>query len=84
MAAIFLVPRVLQRSWSNVSHNSVEYPAILPQSLPPDCRYDSDIPFVLLAIFPHCRSLAEPRLDSVAADGAPAWIRAQVEGLHRL
>jgi hypothetical protein len=37
MAAIFLVPRVLQRSWSNVSHNIVEYPAILPRSLPPDC-----------------------------------------------
>jgi hypothetical protein len=84
MAAIFLVPRVLQRSWSHVSHSVVEYPATLPRSLPPDCQYDSDIPFVLLVVFPHSRRLAEPRLDPFTVDRAPHWIQSQVEGLHRL
>jgi hypothetical protein len=84
MAAVFLVPRVLQRSWSRTSHSVLEYPATLPRSLPFDCRYDSDIPFVLLVILPHVRRLDQPRLDTFAADRAPYWIQAQVEGLHRL
>jgi hypothetical protein len=84
MGAIFLVPRVLQRDWSRISHSITEYPATLPRHLPPNCQYDSDIPFVLLAIFPHVRSLDEPRLDQPSAARAPHWVRAQVEGLHGL
>jgi hypothetical protein len=84
MGAVFLVPRVLQCSWSRTSHSVIEYPATLPRSLPLDCRYDSDIPFVLLAILPHVRSLDQPRLDTVAVERAPYWIQSQVEGLHRL
>jgi hypothetical protein len=81
--AAFLVPRILQRTWSHVSHSVIEYPAVLPHNLPVECSYRSDIPFVLLVVPPHIRSLP-PVLDEAPTARAPAWIRQQVESLHGL
>jgi hypothetical protein len=81
--AAFLVPRILQRTWSHVSHSVIEYKAILPHNLPVDCSYLSDIPFVLLVVTPHVRSLP-PVVDETPSARAPVWIRQQVESLHGL
>jgi hypothetical protein len=81
--AAFLVPRILQRTWSHVSHAVIEYKAILPHQLPADCSYLSDIPFVLLVVLPHVRSLP-PVLDETSPMRAPFWIRQQIENLHGL
>lgn len=84
--AVFLVPRVLQRSWSHVSHSVVDLGLVRPRDLPPECQYDSDIPIVILAVFPHVRCLDESpdSMDDAPPNLAPRWIRNQVEGLHRL
>lgn len=84
--AIFLIPRVLQRSWSHVSRSVVEISLVFPRNLPLDCQYDSDIPIVVLAVYPHCRTLEPPdeRMDVFPGDRAPRWIQNQVEGLHGL
>jgi hypothetical protein len=82
--AIFLIPRILQRTWSHVSHYVIEYQAVLPHKLPADCTYKSDIPFVLLVVPPHIRSLPPPVVDETAPARTPFWIRQQVERLHGL
>jgi hypothetical protein len=68
--AAFLVPRILQRTWSHISHSVVEYQAVLPQSLPDDCSYRSDIPFVLLVVLPHIR-IPPPDLEEAPSARAP-------------
>jgi hypothetical protein len=82
--AAFLVPRILQRTWSHISHFVVEYQAVAPQTLPDDCAYTSDIPFVLLIVSPHIRSIPPPVVDEVTSARAPFWIRQQVESMHGL
>jgi hypothetical protein len=82
--AIFLVPQILQRTWSHVFHYVIEYHTVLPQSLPVDCAYNSDIPFVLLVVLPHIRSLPPPIVDEITSARTPFWIHQQVESLHGL
>jgi hypothetical protein len=85
--AIFLIPRILQHNWSNLSRHVVEIGVVNPDTLPPSCRYFSDIPpFVALTVLPYQWQLPDLRLDASAPQPQyPAWIRHQIEdlcGLH--
>jgi hypothetical protein len=82
--AVFLIPRVLQRTWAHLSHSVVEFRTYCPRDLPLECQYPSDIPFVLLVIWPHVRRLPDSRVDEPPIERTPHWIRAQIEGLHRV
>jgi hypothetical protein len=73
---IFVIPRVLQRDWGNLSRSVFERGVFHPTLLPDTCRgrYSSLIPFVILHVPPHQRLLPPPRLDkSSATMRFPRW-----------
>lgn len=86
-SALFLVPRVIQRDWQNVSRHVVEIGTFYPDRLPcPSLVYDSLIPFVLLYVPYYVRALPTDReLESAASRSVyPSWIRNQVDSLRGL
>jgi hypothetical protein len=63
---IFLIPRIMQKDWGYICKHVLVLGEFYPGSLPENCSYDSHIPFVLLYIPRHIRSLPVPRLVSTA------------------
>jgi hypothetical protein len=62
---IFLIPRILQREWGNISRHVAEQGTYRPTQLPTACRYSSLIPFLILHVSPHQRILPPFRMDDV-------------------
>jgi hypothetical protein len=65
-SGIFLVPRIMQKDWGYICKHVMVLGEYYPGSLPDLCSYDSHIPFVLLYIPRHVRSLPVPSLDTPA------------------
>ena len=85
MGAVFCVPRVMQRTWGNLSRHVRELGIYDPESLPVQCQYTSLIPVVLLYVPPFVHSLPPDRLDTPAlAPQLPRWIHDQAEDLRGL
>ena len=83
MGAVFCIPRVLQRSWGNLSRHVREVGVYDPESLPEECQYTSLIPVVLLYVPPFVHTLPQDRLESPAlGPQLPRWIRQQAEDLR--
>jgi hypothetical protein len=63
---IFMIPRIMQKDWGYICKHVLVLGEFYPGSLPGTCSYDSHIPFVLLYIPRHRRSLPVPRVVSTA------------------
>ncbi len=84
-SGIFLVPRIMQKDWGYICKHVVVLGEYYPWTLPADCAYDSHIPFVLLYIPQHVRTLPVPRLDiSPPPPFHSKWHTAQVDYLRGL
>jgi hypothetical protein len=83
---VFIVPRILQRQWGQMSQYMTEVGVYKPSKLPWGLRYTSLIPVVLLVCFPQVRCLppAEPVEPATAPHGMDQWHTAQAELLRRL
>jgi hypothetical protein len=75
-AAIFAIPRILQRDWGNLSKYILDIGTFYPTELPPDCQFHSLIPFCILHIPRFVRSLPLRRLE-------PAPSPSRHEGWHK-
>jgi hypothetical protein len=63
-AAIFMIPRILQKDWGVLSKHVVELGIFDPRDLPWGCRYSCLIPLCLLYVPHYVRTLPPPsRLD---------------------
>ena len=69
-SAIFVIPRVMQRDWGYLSKHVHEIALVYPHELPPTCAIVSHVPFIVLHVRPHVRSLPPP--DSLDAIASPA------------
>ena len=83
MGAVFCIPRVMQRSWGNLSKHILELGVYDPDVLPKECLYISLIPVVLLYVPPFVHSLPRDRLDAPPlAPQLPPWVHRQAEDLR--
>jgi len=84
-SAIFLVPRIMQRDWRNISRHVLDLGETYPSRLPVLCQYPSDIPLVLLYIPRYQRALPRIGVDEPSFGAKlPAWIQHQVDVLRGL
>lgn len=86
-SALFLVPRVLQREWFSLSSSIESLGQFLPSELPSPIQLDVEfeLPFVLLYLAPHTRSLPSPRLESFTDSSRyTKWHLKQGDDLRRL
>jgi hypothetical protein len=85
-AAIFVIPRILQRDWGHMAKHILEVGTFYPTTVPALAPYVSLIPFVVLHIPCHTRSLPRPdRLESSpSSDRYEPWHRRQAEFLRGL
>jgi hypothetical protein len=85
-AALFLIPRVLQRDWGFLSKHVQELGIHDPMTLPWGCRYSSLIPLCLLYVPRYVRVLPPlARLDvHPSPTGFQRWCQHQAEELRRL
>jgi hypothetical protein len=81
---IFLIPRILQRQWGRVARYVVEVGVYLPHALPPQCCYESHLPFVLLHIPPHKLTLRRDRMELPARSQPQGWHKHQAEAVRGL
>jgi hypothetical protein len=83
---IFLVPRIMQRDWGNISRHVVEIRTVYPSTLPADCTYPSLIPFVILYVPRYSRCLPSPRVDEPTTTHRhfQKWHDAQAEQVRGL
>jgi hypothetical protein len=86
---IFLIPRILQRQWGFMSRSLVEVGTFTPSTLPWGARYESLIPFVVVACFPHIRRLppsegTDGMERPTIARNVERWHAAQADDLRRL
>ena len=85
MGAVFCIPRVMQRSWGNLSRHILELGVYEPELLPGECNYASLIPVVLLYVPPFVHSLPPDRLDAPPfAPQLPKWVHGQADYLRGL
>jgi hypothetical protein len=66
-SAIFVIPRILQRDWGNLSKYILDMGTFYPTELPVECRFKSLIPFCVLHVPCFVRSLAPHRMDPTTA-----------------
>ena len=84
-AAIFVIPRILQRDWGFISKHISCVGEFHPLDLPHLLPDYSEIPFVVLCTYSHERRLPAHRLEfPTSPSDEPAWHREQVEELRRL
>ena len=85
-AAIFLIPRVLQRDWHFMSKHVQEVGVYHPPDLPSYASYSSLIPFCLLFCPFFTSRLPTPKgMDSSSnSNRFPEWYREQADALRRL
>jgi hypothetical protein len=72
-SAIFVIPRILQRDWGNISKHIMDLGTFYPTELPPACLFKSLIPFCVLHIPCFVRSLPPHRLDAAPSPGCYGW-----------
>ena len=82
-AAIFLVPRILQKQWGHVCKHIRELGIFLPSMLPIECQYTSLIPFVFLHISPFIPTL-KTRMEQPAFGQSKDWHHYQAEEVRGL
>jgi hypothetical protein len=75
-SAIFVIPRILQRDWGNLSKYILDIGTFYPTELPSDCRFKSLIPFCVLHIPYFVRSLPLHRMESPSSSN-------RYEGWHQ-
>ena len=85
-SAIFAIPRILQREWSNISRHIINIGTFYPTELPPECCFPSLIPFCILHIPCFVRSLPPLRgVDSAPSSGRyERWHQDQAEHVRGL
>ena len=84
-SGLFLIPRILQRSWGRVCRYVQEIGVYLPTGLPGPCRWNGVLPFVLLYIPAHVLSLRnKPRMDKSAPPRAKRWHQFQAQEVRGL
>ena len=83
-SAVFLLPRILQRQWSRISHHVVEVGTFYPKHLPPPVSYPSLFPYVMLYVPPFVPVLGPSRLDKPAVAKPNNWHRRQAEEVRGL
>ena len=84
-SGIFLVPRVIQKDWEYLSKHVITVGEIYPCTLPPECTYYSQIPFVLLYVPFYVRALPSNSLDEYSPTAIhPRWHTEQAEHLRGL
>ena len=83
-AAVFLVPRILQREWGRTSRHVQEIGVFQPRLLPPTVAYPALFPFVFLHVAPHVPQLGPSRLESNPVSKPKNWHREQAEEVRRL
>ena len=81
--AVFCVPRVMQRTWGNLSKYITEFAVLNPEEIPGHLGYCSLIPVVVLHVAPHVRVLPPPRVESsTPAAKFPRWAKAHADHLR--
>jgi hypothetical protein len=84
-SALFLVPRIMQKDWEYICKHVIVIGEYYPWTLPASCAYDSHIPFVLLYVPCHVRSLPPPSLDkSTSTSFHRKWHTEQADYLRGL
>ena len=84
-SAIFVIPRILQRDWGNLSRHIFDVGTFYPIDLPSDCRFPSLIPFCILHIPCFVRSLPPLRLESAPSSGRhEGWHKRQADYVRGL
>jgi hypothetical protein len=84
-SGIFLVPRILLKDWGYICKHVSVLGEYFPGSLPELYAYDSHMPFVILYIPRHIRSLPIPSLDTSAPSPLHSkWHTEQADHLRGL
>jgi hypothetical protein len=83
-SGIFLVPRIMQRDWGNISRHVTEIRTVYPSTLPTDCAYPSLIPFVILYVPRYSRCLPSLMDEPAARCQFQKWHDAQAEHVRGL
>ena len=83
-AALFLMPRVLQRDWGNVSQHVQEAGVFSAAVIPFPCPPSSHMPFVLLCVAPCVRQLDPVRMESSAKPRNARWHLQQADCVRGL
>jgi hypothetical protein len=82
---IFVIPRILQRDWGNISRHIYEIGTFCPTELPPECCFCSLIPFCILHIPCFVRSLPPSRLEPAPSSDRPeGWHKRQADYVRGL
>jgi hypothetical protein len=81
---IFLIPRILQRQWGRIARYVKEVGVYFSNALPPQCCFDSHLPFVLLHIPPHRLTLRRDRMELDARSQPRGWHKHQAEAVRGL
>ena len=83
-AALFFIPRILKGQWQGLHHSLVELTVLQPREVPLKHQPLLPIPFVVLYLPPHTRSVSPLRLGSVASGPNLQWHRQQAEYVRGL
>jgi hypothetical protein len=84
-SGIFIVPRVIQKDWENLSKHIITVGEIYPCKLPAECTYYSQIPLVLLYVPFYVRALPPNSLVEYSPTPTHArWHAEQAEYLRGL
>jgi len=84
-SAVFIIPRILQHQWRGLSHHLQEIATFKPCTQILEWQPTLPIPFVVLYLGPHIRTLPEPpRMDGPPLSFTAQWHWEQAQLLHWL
>jgi hypothetical protein len=83
-AAIFLIPRILQRRWGRVCRYIKELGVFHGNLLPEYCSFEAHLPFVFLYIPCHISVLGKSRLGETSIGDCPNWHKRQADDVRGL
>jgi len=83
-AALFLIPRVLQRDWGTLSRHVTDLGVFCAADIPFPCRPSSHMPFVLLYVAPYVRQLDPVRVESTSRPKFARWHQQQADHVRGL